>query len=212
MTLVLAVATGQIVIAKKLKAQALCVKTAMGLQNDLARILKDLLKLNPEASRLRTERELAEARLAAALASANLFAITLAKAHRTSVILRQAALKAQQKILLVKAEARVQTYTREIRAEARSLGVSAVKRTDRDGRALAVSAHPATSPSPDYRVDVPFERRQTKFFSMDVPLATSLSPIRWKQTTHCGTTIINKENQWHPQIIQASALSKPRWP
>lgn len=212
MTVVLAVAGVENVMKQKLRAQSLCVKAALRLQSDLGEILDSLLKLNPEATRLRAERKVADARLAAAIVTANPYAITLARAYKASVVLRQGALRAKQLILLSKAQLKLSSQTQELRIETKKLGGLNFQRRDFDFRPLAVSAAPKNSASPSYDLVSPFERRQTKIFSFDVLLFARVQPLSWRQQTRCATTLKKESLQWKPKIQLANALSKRFWP
>lgn len=189
----------QFAIRKKLTAQTLCVRTATELQKELSKTLDQLLKLNPQAKRLRAQREAADQAWKKALASGNPYAIAITTAARTAVILAQTALQAEQQRILLSARARRAEYHQRLQP---------VKSQVFYFRPLAVEPVPRTSLSPDYVMVPRFEFFQQHQFEFDVKLTPSFWPVPIVQKTLCSISLAGKEKAWKPQVIAASALSK----
>lgn len=196
------------IFSKKLSAQAMCVKSVSQLQTDLGRDLTALIKLNPEAKRLRSRRAKADATLAKALASGNPPAIAAARALQSAVILQQKALRTRQEAILQSAKLQRGKAARSLSMKVRPLGVTSIQGKFSSQRALAVEASPATSISPDYLPVQDFARQQEQEFTFDLNLAPDFIQLDLRQKTLCSATLKNEEGKWREKITAASLWSK----
>ena len=208
MTAILVVACAQYVFKRKLRAQSQCVKEALSLQQNLGKTLDSLLRLNPRATRLRSQRDQADRALIEAMSTAFPPAVVAAKAVRTGVILQQLALQAQQLQLLTQAKLQRDSHHRTLSLDVRGLAASPVNSKAFYLRPLAVDPTPATSLSPDYETVADFKNSQRHEFNFNVDLSPPFSNFKFKQETFCSVTLTGKEGSWRPQIIAASAQSK----
>ncbi len=204
MTLIISLVLGLFILKRKSLAQAHCVQQASLLQNELKGTLESLLKLNPRATRLRRQRDIADKALKAAISSANPYAIALAQAAWTAVFLQQTALRSQQQLLLKKAERQRDTGHRNLREKLNSLHVRNLNSRKYYWRALAVEAVPLTSLTPDYRPLPGFSLLQQHRFRFDVALDPQGKLI---QSTECSVSLNGKEKAWKVQILAANARS-----
>lgn len=202
-------------LKRKSLAQAHCVQQASQLQNELAGTLDKLLRLNPRARALRAQREAADRALQAALASAIPYAIAIAQAYRTAVVLRQIALRTQQESLLTQADQQRRFGHRRLRERLRNLRVVNVDSRRFFWRALAVEARPQATLTPDYETVPMFEALQQHRFRFQTdlrpPFADILPRMDLRQVTECSVSLKGREKQWKLKIIAANARSKSSW-
>ena len=212
MSVAVAVGGALYVMKKKTLLQSLCVQSASRLQEELKQTLDQLLALNPQALRLQKQRRSADRGLQRAMATGNPYAITVARAYQAFVIAQQAALRGRQEALLARAEGRRRRSHRELKNQIR------LWRTDRFTseryfpRALAVRPQPVSSLSPEYLPVSAFAHWQQHRFrfrnDLSPPFLNLLPAKIFKQTTECSVSLKGKENQWHLELLAASAQSK----
>ncbi len=206
------------ILKRKSLAQSHCVQQASQLQQELAGTLDQLLRLNPRAKILRTQRAAADRAVKVALASGNPYALAAAKAYWAAVVLQQIALRTQQQALLAQADRQRHFGHRRLRERLRTLRVASLDSRRYYWRALAVEARPPASLTPDYET-LPFFQllQQHRFrFQSDLrpPFAgvnTLNKDIALKQTTECSVTLKGKQKQWKVQIVAANAPSRWSW-
>ena len=151
-------------------------------ENRLA-TMRELIKLNPEAKKLRTARRIAEKKVEAALESGTPFAIAAAEAELALVISMQTAFALAQKSLIVQADA-------SARIDLQKLRTLMIKRADTDlkiydGRSksplaivsatvtpLPVVAKQPDTPTPDYEPDPQYSKKEV------LRLSWKLWPVR----------------------------------
>jgi len=209
MAAILAAAGTAYAMKRKLRAQALCVRQAVLLQNDLRKTLDELMGLNPKAQRLRQARLRADQAVTAARASGYPPAIAMAEAARLAVILQQSALRARQLGLLARAAKERVKHHQILQRETIGLAAGAVGSKMFFAKPLAVSPTPLLSLSPDYRTIEGFKKFQSHQFEFQTNLTPAFFKFRIRQTTLCTVSLSGKEKSWQTEILAASALSKP---
>jgi hypothetical protein len=213
--LFIALSAGLYFMKRKSLAQAHCVQQAAQLQTELKDTLDKLLRLNPKAKSLRTQRDLADKALQKAVASGNPYAIGAAKAYWTAVFLQQLALRSKQQALLARADQQRHSGHRQLRDRLRSLRVSAVNSRKYYWRSLAVEAFPLKSLTPNYEPLPLFSQFQQHRFRFEVDLrpkfASVLKGIDLRQITECSVTLKGEKRKWELQIVAANPPSKRLW-
>lgn len=198
------------VVRKKLHLQALCVRTALTLQENLKRDLEALLKLNPKATRLRTLRLKAEAALKGALATGQPGAIVVARARLRAVVLEQMALNRWQQSLLQVARFRREQARRELVLNVSRHGGSGLRAQTRATGGLAVAALPVDSLTPDYQPTFSFVVEQAQNYSLSADLAPEFFARQLPHDFFCSASLERKDNQWRAKLLAVSRSSK-RW-
>ncbi len=204
LTLVTAAAGATYIFKQKLSAQSMCVQQATTLQNDLKPILTQLLRLNPQATRLRARRAKADAAVKKALMTKNPKLIAAAKAIQLAVILQQTALRAKQERLLHQAQEERARHHNRLSNAVRKKFKSYVKSKQYYPRALAVEPRPAGSLTPDYRPVNNFAFHQQHEFRFDITIAPSFVSAKSKQKILCSLSLSGKESSWRPHLIAAN--------
>jgi hypothetical protein len=204
--------TALYVMKKKAWAQAQCIQAASLMQKDLQKTLDRLLGLNPQATRLRTQRLLADRSLQAAISSGNPYAIAAAEAVQLAVILQQTALRAKQEALLMEAQRqRLHGYT-NLYQRVRVLKAGHVDSRKYYWRSLAVEAKPAQSLTPNFEPLPAFTVMQQHRFRFAVnlhpPFLTGLDIKSFQQTTECAVSLRGRRRAWSLAILAANAPSK----
>ncbi len=169
LTLFLGVAAVAWTLQRHTLAQSLCLSHVSQLQSQLAIELNELLKLNPKASRLQSERAQAERALNAALLSKIPQLIAAAQAYRAAVIAQQIALKIQQQKYLANSRLLRSSFARRLESHLSRHGIFNFYTRFLAPLGLAVRPLPAASLSPVYQLLEPFEvvQSQSVRFSFD---------------------------------------------
>lgn len=199
------------VLKKRMTLSSHCVHSVLKLQKDLARPLDRLLKLNKPAAKLRLQRKLAQARLAAAIAIANPPAIAAAKAHLLIITQRQILLRTRQHALLLEAKVRRQQF------KLMSYGKNSVeshRQFSGESLALAVIPKPFHSLSPSYNLSPDFEKAQAQSYRLKQTIEVPLIGIMGRMTkqnqislsTACSASLTKKgDGKWLPILKKVKA-------
>lgn len=199
------VAVLQFALRKKLAAQALCVSHGLSLQAALRENLVQLLRLNPQAERLRAQKSKALQALKVAIATANGPAMAAARAALTAIHLQQVALAARQQALLAQARLdRIHAKAR-LAASVRPMNVKNFSAQEYYVRPLAVDPTPPGDLAPSYKPVAAFSNKQKQKFSFDISMTPGIWRGDWTQETSCEITLNGKESSWHLQIAAGSA-------
>lgn len=212
MGLTLSVATALTMLRKKSLAQSLCVYHGLKMQDQLGDALTRLLKMNPEAQRLRRQRDQAEIRAMNARASGVPVAIAAAEAQRAAVIMQQIAFHQRQRLILSEAQSIRRQAQTQLSKDLRRPYFGSLNSQSYYHEALAVETQPKTSLSPDYVLVNPFSYLQQQKYEYTVnlnpPFLNILAGRNLKQKTRCSVSLENKEGKWSARILMASVVSK----
>ncbi len=193
------------VIKKKMTLSSHCVFQVLKLQKELAKPLTSLMKLNPQATRLRAQEALAKAQLAAAIATGTPPAIAAARARLLTVQQRQLVLKAKQELLLIEARVRREGFhnywlprTSRVKRKTRFPGQSP---------SLAVQPKPLGSRSPSYEPTSDFSKSQAQSYTIhQAVIVPGFQIFTWALDSkdlsisyHCSATLKKQgERKWIP--------------
>lgn len=202
--LIMAISGFYLIAKKKLTAQAICIRTAVLLQQGLGRDLEELLRLNPQARRLERRRVAADRSVKAAAKTANPVLIKIALAARLAVQAEQAILRARQEAIFQRASQKRRAAKRDLTTETKPLNVRHIRAQQYFPRALAVVPLPPGSVAPEYKLAPGFTQAQQERFQFTVELAPRFLGRSFRQTTVCAVSLRKKENKWHEKIITAS--------
>ena len=209
LTLTFSLAMVFYILQNKSLAQSMCVQEAVRLQENLRKPLRELLRMNRQATILRAKREAADESLASATSSGVPYAIALAKAVQTAVIVEQIAFHARQLAWLAQAAELRSQGERTLQNRALRLHVEEFTSRTYYYRSLAVEPTPSDSLSPDYQ-PVPFftTAQQQRFrYQVDLTYAwpTFKDNLAWRQPTECSATLEGEEQQWKVRILAVKA-------
>lgn len=187
-----------------------CRRAVYETQSALSLSLKKLLKLNPRATRLRTQRRIAEQEVKAARASKLPPLIAAAEAHRLSVIAQQWELRFEQNLILNKAREERRWVSTWLHQSLARFPASSVRLSQKVS-GLAVHPEPFLDASPDYKVDEPFSEKQIQILEFKSDLLTNklpkmiLSGLEEKLVTgvKCAATLKKEGAQWQPALAAA---------
>lgn len=209
-------ASAYLIIRTDGKSRHACRIELLKSQNEVALILKDLLKLNPQAKRLRAARERAERLEYAARGKPPHPAALL---YLTSVRARQTILAVKQKLLITEgrfksragslpASRAVATSVNDDGALYRNAALAVHSTRSSRGGSFDLVASPPDSPTPDYQPARNFEESQT----MDVKWQIALGPLlpQWiqnfitlqhlKLNAECSATLTKEKKAWAPVL------------
>lgn len=190
----LSLAMGASLLAFHLKPyyqyQRTCRILTLHAQSELAQLLKELLRLNPEAKRLRAELIATQKALRAAQASGQVQWIALAQTRLAQIKMQQMRLQAQQR-----------GYLRRAQSEIAKLSEALIRRLPnaklRDAPSgLALRVNPATSLTPDYLPAVDFREHQ----KLEV---TWQQGTPWPIQGRCGASLELHKRSWWPVLAAA---------
>lgn len=198
------------VLRRKSLAQSICVQQAARMQNDLAKPLEKLLKMNSHATNLRAARQAADDGVESARMSAYPPAIVAAQAIQTSVILQQTAFHAKQLALLAEAQRIRDEGQRELRSKVAKLQALQVQSQVFYYRPLAVEPRPTLSLSPNYETIPLFSSAQQQRYRYQIDLLAQFPGLHElglssKQLTECSVTLNDGGDSWDVQILAAKA-------
>ena len=189
-------------------ATASCRRAVWLAQVDMSKALTQLLKLNPEARRLRLQRKIAEAELNAARTLLQVELIPALEAQRAFIIAQQLRLRQQQKFLLLQAgykrAAAKQNFLHLRNAMPMQQVVSRSLTPD-----LAVNFVPPFDLSPDAVLKTNFSqaqkltlRWQTQFLAQAPWELMQILNIK-PQTFYgrCAATLEQEGTKWRPQLV-----------
>lgn len=213
LTAAMAIAGVTYSLQRRLLGQSLCVSQMSQLQSDLAIQLKELIKLNPKATRLQSDRAKAEKALRAAMASQIPQAIAAAHAYRAAVIAQQIALRTQQEKILIESRRLRIRYVQNARQELKKVQASEVRSLSQAPLGLAVAPKPVTSLSPSYDLINSFSvwQSQTLRFSYNPwPKFLFWATPKSRHSIHCQVSLKERE-PWDLQIRAVSVSSNSRY-
>jgi hypothetical protein len=211
------VSSGYLLLKADGQARHICRTELLDSQAKISVDLRDLMAMNKVAASLRIEREVAEAEVASTVLLPPAHAA--AQAHETSVIVRQLALAANQKRLLVHAKLESQMApaktTRELHQTLTGLSLThsddnlSLKFSEKMQTAeFDVIASPRGNPTPDYNPSPNFERKQAMKISWSFN-ASALLPA-WirplvvsagiRAHGECAATLKKGDQQWQPML------------
>lgn len=198
------------ILKRKSLTQSICVQQAAQIQKRLIKPLRQLIRMNPQATILRAKRTAADQSLNSALASGVPYAIAAAKAVKVAVVLEQLAFQAKQLALLTQARLIREEGRQEMLQRVRRLAASPVQTPYFYFRALAVEPKPMTSLSPSYETIPLFGLGQQQRFRFTVDLLARFPNFNFNldmiQITECSVTLKEKgANTWEVQILTARA-------
>lgn len=212
LTIFVSLSAALFVLKRKSLAQSFCVQEVTRLQNELADLLTNLVKLNPKAKSLRRQREIANHAVQKALLTGVPAWIAAAKANQAAVIMAQLALQAQQQKLLLESQHARERSHRELEQRIRRLRASALHARAFYPLGLAVQPIPAGSISPDYMEAQPFGYLQQHHFQFMMALTFwNLPATSVQQRTECSASLIKKEKKWTVALMPTPAVVNA-WP
>ncbi len=160
-----------------------CIEHGIKMQSDIAKNINSLLLLNPKATQLRLQRQVAEKRLLAAVASQQPAAIAFASAHLRVIILQQVAFKAKQD---------AQKYAATTHETAWRYKIFLDKNLSRvTSTPMAVIAIPESSLTPDYFLKENFKWAQR-------------ASVKWKLHEHKGQCTASLDKSLVPTITEST--------
>lgn len=172
-------------------------------QERLAELLTALLRLNPDAARLRTMEFDAQRQVARAVASGNPPAIAAAQAALLVVHSQQSALVLQQQTLLSEARRRLARSYVDLRNQPELRQADLTPTTQPLPFGLAVEPQPMDSRSPDYVPVAQFEQAQALAYSWRAPLQRFMPESLQNRISffnhlsgQCSATIRKEKTQW----------------
>lgn len=210
MTVILSLLLATSLALRHRKNQHFCQKEVLKLQIQQARYLRNLLKLNPLARKLRRERKLADKALKSAMRSGHPKIIMIAKAAQVAVKSRQLILRGQQQAIVNRSKAGLSNSLNQIKwAQQKS---DSQARFDKAPKSLPVFRKGTESGSPTYHVLPSVEHRQLVAVHWDSPIPelwnNVLNFLNFKERTvsgKCAATIRKRSRKWsgelsiHPQ-------------
>jgi hypothetical protein len=210
LTLALSLGGGFYVMKRKLLAQSICVRQVSRLQEELREPLRKLLKLNPQATRLRAQRQQADYNLEVATASGYPPAIAAAEARQAAVILEQEALHARQLALLMEAGRIRIRNRRDLRDRLDYFPAWRFHSRRYFLRSLAVEPKPAFDLSPNYEpVDgFPYFQQQRYDYQIDLlGIFAGRFPFKLDsvQKIACSVSLEEGGEDWTLRVLAAKA-------
>lgn len=207
------VAGALIAISAHRAALHACRTSTLAAQAELARGLKALLALNPEAERLRAQLKVAQA---AAQTAPDPISRAAAVAQVAALRLQQAMLDARQRGLIALSEARARAAVAQgassvgdsYRRASRIAGKAEISASFRRSPRMILKRSPSVGLAPSYFADARAEREQVAALSWSIRLASLLPswmPLsreaRLAETDgRCAASVENKEFQWQPRL------------
>lgn len=195
---------------KKMALSSHCVHSVLKLQHQLKKPLSQLLRMNPQATRLRAQKLAAEVRMSSALLTGVAPVIAAAKAHLIFVTQKQIAFKARQQLILLEARTRREQF------KILNLRKNIFRRTRHLGESndLAVTPSPLGSLSPNYEVSPNFRENQGQTYELRnkiyLPLMGFMRLLTDRHEieihTLCSASLKQKGNlTWTPILKEAKA-------
>ncbi len=192
--------------------QSICQRSLLKAQYENSLILSQLLKLNSEARKLRSEKKRAEKNLQRALSSGRPEMIAAASAHLAWVTKKQLIFRAGQKQLLLKSEQENRRSKRILSAKLRTQKSLRLKLRQMPAKGLAVYASPPGDLSPSYEVQKPFRKLQNleiqwkaEVLNLDKNWLKPLGLSEWKVKGACAASLEKRRNRWNPVLNPAKS-------
>lgn len=210
----LTIATGLALLGFGLKnhttVSATCRFEVWAAQREMGELLKELLRLNPLAKRLKRERTQAEAELKAARLSFNPKLIAAAEAHRAWVVAQQTRLRQTQEQILSDAQ-RVRAFHQKKFLHKTMASGTQILKVLSPSPTLAVQRFSPQDLAPEHQpLDgfVEFQRLEWRWQSQlfyDLPAwLKEFSPLENPNFTGaCAASLTTKEKKWHPRLLAA---------
>jgi hypothetical protein len=194
------------------RIQTFCQRSLLQAQYENSLILSQLLKLNPQARKLRVEKNRAEANLKRALGSGRPELIAAAGTHLAWVTKQQLLFREGQKQLLLKAQQENLKSRRTLSSSLRKEQSLRLKMTQKPKKGLAVYPTPPGDLSPSYEVQQPFKNLQALRieWQAQVPGLSKnwLKPLglkEWKVKGVCSASLEKRRNRWNPVLNPAKS-------
>ena len=193
----------------------ICRNEAMSLQKNLGELLKSLMLLNPQAHKLRADKIIATAKLAAAVAAANPPVIAFYTAKIGRIHTQQIKLDRQQKLILSMAKAQMLKWQIRMttKFQLKTLGPMRLEHSFQHD--LAVEPWPKSGLAPAYNLKNNFEQEQivgAKWFSsLNRLLPHSMQPFLKSNRTlagECFATLKQRRLTWKPALSEAKSFLK----
>lgn len=189
-------------------AKSSCRRAVWLAQVDMGKALQELLRLNPEARRLRMQRKLVEAQLAAAKISLQFELVAALQAHKALIIAHQSKIRAQQQRLIFQAGLRRRNSPVTFKESTLSINIKKVRMQSLTSN-LAVQFVPPQDLSPDVVVPPGFERRQALTLLWQAELLSEapmeiMSALNIKSLNfngQCAATLEKEGSKWLPQLV-----------
>lgn len=193
----------------------MCRSETMGLQKNLGELLRSLMLLNPQAYKLRTDKIIATAKLAAAVAAANPPVIAFYTAKIARIHAQQLRLDRQQKLILSMAKMQMTKWQIKMttKFQLKTLGPMRLEHSFQHD--LAVEPFPKGDIAPAYNLKNNFEQEQivgAKWFSslnrlLPNPMQSLLKSNR-TLTGECYATLKQRKLSWKPALSEAKSFSR----
>ncbi len=155
------------------RAQSYCFKQSLGAQENLKTALRDLLKLNPKAKKLRQKQKRLTRLYRKALSIGEPISISVLKARLLFLKKQRILLDTRQKQILTQSRQYVTKAYADFK-KIKSFGAQQINKAHHRPYPLAVSAHPKGGLAPVYRPLSRFSANQALSFSWKIPLDYSL--------------------------------------
>ena len=177
-------------------------------QTDMGKTLTQMLRLNPEARRLRLQRKIVETELKAAIAAVQPVLVTALEAELTMVTAQQIRLRQQQQRLLIQAGLRRAAARGDFTRQQTQVPVWQVTNSSLS-KNLAVNFIPPFDLSPDTVVSPNFEKLQKLTLNWQTNLLAqaptnlmdtlNIKPLIFKG--RCSASLEQEGLKWRPQLV-----------
>lgn len=200
------------VLKEKMKLSSHCVHRVLRLQNELKKPLVQILKLNPQAKRLRVQQAQTQKRLARAVATGNEAMAAVLTARLIWIANQQLLLRAKQEGYFLQAGL--------LRQEFHHQSIPGSRRIQKwthypdESKTLALTAYPPGSLSPSYKPSNNFSNLQKKTYKISKKISFGFLPQKFfsggpkflKLNRTCTATLKQKgELRWTPILKKDKA-------
>jgi hypothetical protein len=212
------IVAGFLVIREQKQADYICRNQLLLAQKNMLLQMQKLQDLNPEATELRAERQIAQAEVEASAEFPP--ALAAALEHLNSVILRQEALSEYQQNLITmanfKAVSDVQSTSSQLRSTALKKSISVYKTNVPQ---LAVLAEPPGDLTPNYETDPQISQKQQMQIAWSFEPALILpewiklllEPKSFKLSSECSSVPKSQSKLGGASWFAALSRAKPLW-
>ena len=194
-------------------AQKHCLQHTLYAQENIKIALKKLLKLNPNAKKLRKKHKTLNKLYKKALTIGEPISISILKTKLIFIKKQRIALDLKQKYLLNQTTYYVSKAFNAFQKKIKTFQAKQIIKKHHQPYPLAVTAQPKGDIAPVYQPKTHFAKRQTLSFSWKMPLYHSL-PITIKNmffknqlsSYHCSATIKKQKQQWQTTLTHHQRL------